>query len=546
METLRSIRGAAQGFLFLAALVSHQAWAQTQPPRGQFRTTVLVSGLSDPTQIAFHPDGRIYILSKDGGIKLLDPKTGQSIAAGTLPASNVREDGLHSLVLDPDFAANKRVYILFGTLSPSPMNVVARFTATTTGAIDIATRKDLLTVPYSMGSTDEHNTGCLAFGPGGNLYIGLADNTKNIFSGTGAGYAPRDPKRPDYDAQRSAANSNDLRGKILRIHPEADGSYTIPSGNLFAPGTAKTRPEIFAMGLRHPFRITVDAKTGWLFWAEPGPNATEDKAGMGPRGYDEVNLAKDAGYYGWPYCVGNNFCYPELDYATATAGATYDPANLTNSSVNNTGIAKLPAARPALVWYPYNASGTAFPVFGGGSANTSMLGPVYRFDASIASPNKIPRYFDGHLFIFDFSRSLIHAVQVDDAGKLVEVKRFWDQTTSNPIANPIDAKVGPDGALYFLGWADNGAYPHNAGHGNLVRLDYTGPTDGTLAAVRPISAGRAWTMLAPGAPWAPASGTYRAEAFALDGRRVWAWSRNSGSPLPTPSSGALRVRTLPP
>ena len=531
-------------WLTLAAslCVLASASAQSQPARGLCRTTILASGLSDPTQMAFRPDGRIYILSKEGAIHLLDPKTGQTTPAGTLPASNVREDGLHSLVLDPAFQTNQRVFILFGTLTPAPSIVVARFAALAAGAIDVASRKDLLSVPYSLGAADEHNTGCLAFGPDGNLYIGLADNTKNIFSGTGTGYAPRDPTRPDYDAQRSAANSNDLRRKILRIHPEEDGTYTVPAGNLFAPGTAKTRPEIFAMGLRHPFRITVDAKTGWLFWAEPGPNAMADKADMGPRGYDEVNLAKDAGYYGWPYCVGNNFCYPALDYATGNAGATYDPAALSNTSANNTGIAKLPAARPALIWYPYNSTGSAFPIFGSGSTNTSMLGPVYRFDATLASPNKLPRYFDGHLFIFDFSRSLIHAVQVDDAGKLVEVKRFWDQTTTNPIANPIDAKIGPDGALYFLGWGDNGAYPHNAGHGNLVKLDYTGPADPVGVAVGPRAHRADWSMLAPRSTWKPAAACRSAEAFDPQGRKIWSWVK--AGRLPQGHPGVLRVRAI--
>ena len=117
-----------------------------------------------------------------------------------------------------------------------------------------------------------------------------------------------------------------------------------------------------------------------------------------------------------------------------------------------------------------------------------MLGPVYRFDAANPSAAKLPSYFDGRLFHFDFSRSLVHTVEVDQDGKLVKVERFWDQTTANPIQNPIDCKVGPDGALYFLGWGNNGSYPHNAGTGNLVRLEYTGPvTPVRTVAARPGS-----------------------------------------------------------
>jgi cytochrome c len=512
---------AATGLALLAqiTLIAAPAQAQTAPLRSQFQTQVLVSNLKDPTSITFLPDGRLYLLRKNGTVQIVDPTTGQTTAAGTLATSNLREDGLHSLVLDPAFATNRFIYVLFGTLQPAPALVVARYTTEASGAIDVATRKDLLSVPYSITSADEHNTGTLAFGPDGNLFIGLGDNTRNIFSGTGAGSAPRDPSRPEYDAQRSAANTQDLRGKILRIRPQADGTYSIPEGNLFASGRAKTRPEIFAMGLRHPFRITVDMKTGWLFWAEPGPNATSDNAQIGPRGYEEINLARDPGNYGWPYCLGDNFCNREFNYATATGGAAYDPARLINRSTNNTGLDTLPPARPALVWYPYNATGTAFPVFGSGSTNTAMLGPVYRFDPTRNSTVQLPAYYDGKLFIFDFSRSLVHAVAFDAEGKVGTVERFWDQTTANPILNPIDLKVGPDGALYFLGWGDNGAYPTNASHGNLVRLTYNGPATPVLGSVRPRNdLNSPWALLPPGARWNPPAHVHRAQAYDAQGR----------------------------
>ncbi len=523
------------GLLSFCLLVAFAAGASAQPARSLFRTTVLLDNLNNPTQIAFLPDGRIYVLNKSGTIKLFDPQTKTATLAATLTVSDVREDGLHSIVLDPDFAANRHVFLLFGTLQPSQALVVARFTALANGNLDPASRVDMLSVPYSLTSSDEHNTGCLAFGKQGDLYIGLADNTNNFFSSPAMGYSPRDPKRPNYDAQRSAANSNDLRGKVLRIHPEANGTYTIPAGNLFPPGTDKTRPEIYTMGHRHPFRITIDAKTGWLFEAEPGPNATADDPNKGPRGYDEVNIAKTPGYYGWPYCVGNNFCYHEWNYETSTGGALYQPNALQNISSNNTGIRDLPPARPSLIWYPYNATGTAFPVFASGSANTSMLGPVYNSDPAVTSPNKIPKYYDHHLFIFDFSRSLIHAVQLDDTGGVVAVKRFWDQTTDNPIKNPIDLKVGPDGAFYFLDWGDNGSYPRNAGHGNLVRLDYIGPADaiGTrfpgAGAAASIPEVWSWRNLGLARRLEIPAGAVRAEAFDTRGIRVWTWRRGQGA-----------------
>jgi cytochrome c len=544
------------------ALALGPAAAQTQPARNFFRTTVLIGNLSNPTQICFLPDGRLYLLSKDGTVKLYDPKgSGQPTVALTLKASNVREDGLHGIALDPGFAANRRLYLLFGSLAPSQANVIARFTAKEDGTLDPATRKDILTVPYSMSSGDEHNTGNLAMAPNGDLYIALADNTNNFFSGSTIGFSPRDPARPNYDAQRSASNTNDLRGKILRIHPlpfadaetpapGAGSTYSIPSGNLFpldpagAAGPPKTRPEIYAMGLRHPFRIAVDAKTGWLFWAEPGPNAAADDPNQGPRGYDEVNIARSAGNYGWPYCVGDNFCYKAYDYRANSGGATYDPRSLKNTSSNNTGITDLPPARPALIWYPYNSANSAFPIFGSGGSNTSMLGQLYRFDPSLPNANKIPRYYDGRLFIFDFSRTLIHSVRLDDTGGVAAVERFWDQTTANPIKNPIDMKVGPDGAFYFLGWGDNGSYPSNAGHGNLVKLDYIGPAEAVSPIASRARAHSDWELLAPGASWNFAAGIRQAEAYDLRGHLVWSW--HAGSPRPGIMRSSLRIHCIRP
>jgi cytochrome c len=93
--------------------------------------------------------------------------------------------------------------------------------------------------------------------------------------------------RSPWDAQKSSSNANDLRGKTLRIHPEPDGTYTIPEGNLFPVGTPDTCAEIYAMGCRNPFRRSVDAVTGCLSWGEVGPDARYPNPDQGPTGHDE-------------------------------------------------------------------------------------------------------------------------------------------------------------------------------------------------------------------------------------------------------------------
>ncbi|OKJ66344.1 hypothetical protein AMK29_17020 [Streptomyces sp. CB02261] len=115
-----------------------------------------------------------------------------------------------------------------------------------------------------------------------------------------SGYSPIDerPGRERFDAQRSSGNTNDLRGKLLRVHTEAAGGSTIPAGNLLAPGTAKTRPEIYAMGFRNSFRFAADPKTGWISTAGYGPDANQENANRGPEGTVEWNLIKQPGFHG--------------------------------------------------------------------------------------------------------------------------------------------------------------------------------------------------------------------------------------------------------
>src|SRR5690606_22767760 len=121
-------------------------------------------------------------------------------------------------------------------------------------------------------------------------------------------------------------------------------------GNLFPEGTAKTRPEIYVMGNRNPYRISVDQKTGFLYWGEVGPDASNDSlATRGPRGYDEVNQARAAGFFGCPLFVGDNYAYRSFDYDTGEFGETFDPANHTNNSPNNTGLQALPPTQPAFI-----------------------------------------------------------------------------------------------------------------------------------------------------------------------------------------------------
>ena len=151
----------------------------------------------------------------------------------------------------------------------------------------------------------------------GNLWLGIGDGSDPFQSD---GYAPTDERTRDQDAQRSSGNSKDFRGSILRITPKADGTYSVPAGNLWA-NAADGLPEIYVKGTRNSYRIAVDKAKNWVYWGDVGPDAGAANASRGPRGYDEFNQAKTAGYYGWPFCIADNKAYNAFNFATRTSGA---------------------------------------------------------------------------------------------------------------------------------------------------------------------------------------------------------------------------------
>lgn len=285
-----------------------------------------------------------------------------------------------------------------------------------------------------------HVGGDIDFDADGNLYLSTGDDSNPFASD---GFSPideRPDRNPAFDARRSAGSTNDLRGKILRIKVADDGSYTVPDGNLFAPGTDKTRPEIYAMGFRNPFRFSVDKATGIVYVGDYGPDAGAADPKRGPAGQVEFARVTKAGNFGWPYCTGNNDPFIDYDFATKTSGAAFDCAAPKNTSPHNTGLVDLPPAQAA--WIPYD--GASVPEFGTGS-ESPMGGPVYHYDADLDSPVKFPEAYDGDFFAGEFGRQWIKRIEQDADGKVQSINDIpWSGTQI------MDMAFGPDGALYVL------------------------------------------------------------------------------------------------
>lgn len=434
------------------------------PDSNRYTQIVLAQGLDEPMEMAVLPNNNVLFVERKGGVKIYDAVAGKIKTIANFNVFSGIEDGLLGVALDPDFSNNHWAYFYYAPAGPDSIDRLSRFDLVGDSLL-MGTEKILLEVP-TQRTFCCHSAGDMGFGPDGLLYLAVGDNT-NADDPYKIGYQPVD-ERPGHelaDDQGTAANTNDLRGKILRIKPEPNGKYSIPDGNLFAPGTPKTKPEIYVMGLRNPFRLTVDSKTNILYWGEVGPD-TKMKGRDGTfMSYDEVNRAAKPGFYGWPYFLGDNDAFPIYDFATGKEGPRKDPAHPINNSRNNTGLNELPPAQGAMIWYGADSS-KRFPLVGTGGASL-MAGPVFNSDQFTNAPYKLSDYYNGKLFIYEWIRHWIMAVTLDENGNYVRMEPFLDNIH---FAAPIDMKFGPDGALYVLEYGTNW-FSKNS-DAKLVRIEY--------------------------------------------------------------------------
>ncbi len=443
------------------------------PEENRFTKIVLDEKLDEPVELALLPGQRVLFVERKGAVKIYNPELQQTKTIAQIPVStkykfkdNGRaeaEDGLLGVALDPQYEKNNWIYLYYSQVGEKPVNILTRYELKGDSLIE-SSKKILLEVEVQREQCC-HTGGSIAFDGKGNLFLSTGDNT----SPRSTRYAPMDnrPGRGPWDAQKGSANTNDLRGKILRIHPEADGTYTIPEGNLFPKGTPKTRPEIYIMGGRNPYRISVDKNTGYLYWGDVGPDAASDSVNRGPRAFDEINQARKPGFFGWPYFVGDNQAYHQRNFATGEAGPAFDPLKPVNNSPNNTGLTELPPAQKAFIWYPYDIS-PEFPLLGTGG-RTAMAGQVYYVKDFKNAKRAFPDYYDKKLFIYEWMRGWIMAVTMDDEGNYVSMERFMP---SHKFSNPMDMEFAADGDLYMLEYG-TGWFTGND-DARLVRIEYNG------------------------------------------------------------------------
>jgi len=451
-------------FFFFLAFVSFLAQpksiaAEELDPR-RFEKFTIATGLVQPMQMAIAPDGRIFLIELAGNLKLIDPVAKTSRVLAKINVTTEQENGLIGICLDPKFSENGWVYLQY---SPPnfPGQQLSRFRFKN-DAFELDSEQKLFRFEEQRRECC-HHAGSMTFGPDGCLYVGTGDNT-NPFNDS-EGYAPTDgrPNREPWDALRTAGNTKSYNGKVLRIRPKATEGYSIPDGNLFPKDGSIGHPEIYVMGCRNPWRISVDQKTGFLYWGDVGPDAGGDGP-RGPKGYDEVNQARNAGNFGWPCFIGPNRPYNRVDFATGTIGKPQDPAHPFNDSVNNTGAKELPPLQPPFLYYPASAS-PEFPEVGTGG-RTACAGPVYYYDANLKSETKFPDAYDSTLFAFEWSRSWIMAVHMDKNAKIQRLEPFAPDIK---ITRPIDLHFDKLGRLYAIEYGETWGVNAEAA---LHRIEY--------------------------------------------------------------------------
>jgi cytochrome c len=443
-ESMR--RGLMPAVLITAVVAAFGVRAQSpadQSDPTRFTRSVLLDGLSEPMELEFDDAGRVYWIERvNRSIRRLDERTGTVETLGSIPAETVSETGVIGFALAPDFSKSKHIYVNYaGPVTPREMRL-SRFTLGAGDQIDLASEKIMLRWFWEPAT---HMGGGMTWDSQGNLYLATGDDTGATQYSAGLGPTGA-------DASRTSSNSNEYRGKILRIHPEPDGSYTIPPGNLFPPGTPQTKPEIFTMGNRNPWRLSVDSATGHLHWGEVGPDGGVDSPTGDPRGYDEFNIAHRAGNFGWPYQIGYDLGYRNYNHETGQFGPPMDPARPINPSPRNTGLRELPAAVPAALAYPYAIS-EEFPHLNGGG-RMAVGGPVYRAAEHRAAARPWPAFFEGKWIIGDFVRNWIMVATLNqDRTRVTSLERLVPDERFNSI---MDLDFGPTGDLYVLEYGHQG------------------------------------------------------------------------------------------
>jgi glucose/arabinose dehydrogenase len=348
-----------------------------------FTQAVVASGISNPTAMAFAPDGRLFVCQQGGQLRVV--KNGALLATPFLTVSTDTngERGLLGVAFDPSFASNGFVYVYYTVPGSPPHNRLARFTAS--GDVAVSGSQVILLELNNLNATN-HNGGAIHFGPDGKLYIAVGENA----------------------VSSNAQTLSNLLGKILRLNKDG----TIPTDNPFYTSATGTNRAIWARGLRNPFTFDFSPFTGRMFINDVGEST-----------WEEIDDGVAGSNYGWPTCQGN----------CSTAGMR-NPI------------------------HQYSHSGAC-----------AITGGVFYNPPTATFPSS----YVGSYFFADYCGGWIHVLD-PDAGNAVT-------GFATGLSSPVDLKVGPEGALYWLERGTNAVYKISYASAPSPPSIVTQPTNVTAA-----------------------------------------------------------------
>lgn len=381
-------------------LLNVKMQAQTYPTG--FSQVLVANGISNPTVMAFAPDGRIFVAQQNGQLRIIKNGTLLPTPFISLTVNSSGERGLLGIAFDPNFSTNNYIYLYY-TLSSGANNRISRFTAN--GDVAVAGSEVVLLNLDPLSSATNHNGGTMQFGPDGKLYVGIGENANTAH----------------------AQNLDTYHGKILRIN--SDGS--VPTGNPYASGTPQ-KLRVWSYGLRNPYTITFQPGTGKLFVNDVGQNA-----------WEEINDATTGGKnFGWPTAEGSStnpaFTNPVYFYGHGSGGGV--GCAITGGTFFNPAATNYPASYIGKYFYIDYCSNWIDVLTLSGSTATRA-----NFASSIAgNPVSIVTGTDGNLYFLSRSNSGVYKITY--TGSSAPVITNQPQSISVAQGNPATFSVTATGS----------------------------------------------------------------------------------------------------
>ena len=543
------------------------------PPTSDFTVEQIAVASGWPYDIVGLKDGRVFWIERLGAFKVYDGatkaittiKTFETFSAKNANVFGDVENGLEGMALDPNFAVNHWVYIWYavplskvGSVSQhnlGPIIRLSRFTLKTNDTqVDDASEKTIF--EHKIYAQCCHMGGAMKMTEDGTLYLSTGDNIHYNYTGTGTARA-FDEANAYGDPRSTSSNTNDTRGKILRIKPIAFAdaqtpapgvgtTYTIPAGNLKetwdTPEKDKVRPEIYSMGHRNPFSISIHPDKPWVGIGEANGDNPDD-------GDDEINIVTKAGFQGWPFIIGANQNY----IPSFWSGRGYNPSSfaatgITNDSKHNTGAKTLPPATGAVISVKHG--GMQMPI----NCHGLVWGWV-KYDPANPNKGKLPPYLQNKLLVSGYGTADLRAATVDDNGKVTKIEVLFPSAFGNSnggfTTDVLRGTQGADGAFY-VGRGQGISFSATTAC-KIFKISYKGEcstvsTRPTEAQIQKIVSGRQAISHMGATEISIPAGIKRVSAYDMAGKKVWETARASDEGLSTASipasvpSGALKLR----